>query len=524
MDAEPGSWTVDFYDFRQVLSCPATDEDFRTYGDVHSWARSNGARHGTPFLLAPDGRADARVNLFFRIGSVASCRPRTWRRYAFSLVVWLDFLEACGRRWDEAAPEDFDSFKHWRMTDERNTGRVRPTSFDADRSGLNTFYTWASQRYAVVNPVPTRSIEPASREWGGPGPRRDPARPAGSPRRQVKWLLRTAFEQWRDVGLRGYSFDGRRLEGWRGFNEDRDAAFVDGLYGTGLRLSEWSSVLDVELPARDTTGRFPRAWLAAACIKGGREGRDYRVPRGVLKGVAAYLDPLEGSRAEAIQRARQRRRYDQLPGMSLVTGHNRAARSLYLLTETGRTVVALDVLSPQERLRLFRHTEHGLEPLALWLGNDGMPKQAHGWEKTFQRANERVRKQWAKEHHTDGQDCPLWARPHMARHSFALKWFTILSEVWNQQMQGFTDAEKRDLREQFGDVWFQLATLLGHSSPQVTKDWYLEPFTGLQLDYIFSLLDEEEQTAVDVLLRRVAAESGRVLQGVGPSGTAAGDR
>jgi len=31
--------------------------------------------------------------------------------------------------------------------------------------------------------------------------RRDPMRPAGSPRRQVKWLLRPAFEQWRDVGL-----------------------------------------------------------------------------------------------------------------------------------------------------------------------------------------------------------------------------------------------------------------------------------------------------------------------------------
>lgn len=521
MDDELGSWTVDFYDFRRELTCPASDKDLRTYGDVYPWARRNGARQGTPFLLAPDGTADARVNLFFRIGWVASRRPRTWRRYAFSLVVWLDFLEAYGRRWDEAAPEDFDAFKHWRMTDDRNTGRVRPTSFDADRSGLNTFYTWASQRYDVVNPVPTRSVEPTPQEWSGPGPRRDPARPAGSPRRQVKWLLRTAFEQWRDIGLRGYGFDGRRLEGWRGFNEDRDAAFVDGLYGTGLRLAEWASVLDVELPTQDAAGRFPKAWLAAACLKGGRAGREYRIPRSVLKGAAAYMDPLEGSRAEAIERARRRGRYDRLPGLTLVTGYNRAGRSLYLLTETGRTAVPLDVLGPEERLRLFRRTEDGLEPLALWLGNDGLPKQAHGWEKTFQRANERIRRQWAAAHGTDGQDCPLWARPHMARHSFALKWFTILSAVWNQQMEGFTDTEKRDLREQFGDVWFQLATLLGHSSPEVTKDWYLEPFTGLQLDYILSLLDDEEQAAVDALLQKVAADSGRVLQAVrlwGPAG------
>lgn len=229
----------------------------------------------------------------------------------------------------------------------------------------------------------------------------------------------------------------------------------------------------------------------------------------MLKGIAAYVDPLEGSRAQAIERARRHGRYDRLRGLTLVTGHSRQGRSLYLLTETGRTPVPLDVLDPDERRWLFRRTEDGLEPLALWLGNDGLPKQAHGWEKTFQRANERIRQQWAAAHGTDGQDCPLWARPHMARHSFALKWFTILSAVWNQQVEGFTDSERRDLREQFGDVWFQLATLLGHSSPEVTKDWYLEPFTGLQLDYILSLLDEEEQAAVDALLHKVAADSGR---------------
>lgn len=504
---------VDFYDFQKELTCPS-DENLEQYGDVRAWARRNGARQGTPFLLAPNGTADPRINLFFRIGPVAARRPRTWRRYAFSLAVWLDFLDAYGRRWDEAMPEDFDAFKHWRMTDDRNAGRVQPTSFDTDRSGLNTFYTWAAQRYGVVNPVPTRSVEPTSREWSRPGSQRDPARPAGSPRRQVKWLLRTAFEQWRDIGLRGYGFDGRRLEGWRGFNEDRDAAFVDGLYGTGLRLAEWASVLDVELPPQDSGSRFPKAWLVAACIKGGKGGREYRIPRSVLEEIAAYLDPLEGSRAEAVERARRRGRYDRLPGLIPVVGHNRANRSLYVLAETGRTAVSLDVLGPDERLRLFRRTEGGLEPLALWLGNDGMPKQAHSWERTFQQANERIRGQWATVHGTDGQDCPLWARPHMARHSFALRWFTILSVVWNQRVDGFTDTEIRDLREQFGDVWFQLATLLGHSSPEVTKDWYLEPFTGLQLDYLLSLLDDEEQTAVDALLHKVADGSGRVLRSV----------
>ena len=155
------------------------------------------------------------------------------------------------------------------------------------------------ERYGLVNPVPTVvtvTDDPAVQARDG---QRDPARPAGVTRRQVKWLLRPAFEQWRDIGLRGFGFGGQRRPGWRGFNEDRDTAFVDGLYGTGLRLAEWSSILDVELPGEDdASGRFPRAWLAAACIKGGREGRYYRIPRSVMKSVAAYLDPVEGSRAD----------------------------------------------------------------------------------------------------------------------------------------------------------------------------------------------------------------------------------
>ncbi len=232
-----------------------------------------------------------------------------------------------------------------------------------------------------------------------------------------------------------------------------------------------------------------------------------------MKSIAAYLDPVEGSRAEAIGRARRKGRYERVPGKQIVTGCSRRSRTLYVLTSGGSTVLSLDLIAPEERLRLFRQAPDGLEPLAVWLGNDGMPKQAHSWEKTFQAANARIARAWAAAHGKDPAaiECPLWARPHMARHSFALRWFSILSVVWEQRLEGFTEAEKRDLREQFGDVWFQLATLLGHSSPEVTRDWYLEPFTGLQLDYIMSLLDAEEHAAIDQLAGHVARSSDRVL-------------
>jgi hypothetical protein len=366
----------------------------------------------------------------------------------------------------------------------------------------------------VINPVPTVSSSSRPQHFRGgdglfarPGPR-DPLRPAGAARRQVKWILRPAFEQWRNIGLRGYGFDGLRRPGWAGAHEDRDAAFVEGLYGTGLRVTEWASVLDVELPAASGR-RFPKAWLAAACIKGGREGREYRVPGSVLAWVASYADPVEGSRMEAVRRARRAGRYEQVAGMRIVTGYSPRSRVLYMESPAGGKPLPVDVLGPDERRLLFRRTPEGLEPLALWLSVSGLPKKAHSWQDTIADANARIGRAWPAAGGTGRP--PLFFRAHMARHSFALKWYSILSVVWEQRVEGFTSEELKDLRDQFGDVWFQLAALLGHADPATTRDHYLEAFTSLQVDYLMSLLDEEEKTAVTALVRAVAADSGRVL-------------
>jgi hypothetical protein len=508
-------WVVEFYDFTERLPA-AVAVGVSWLPDLYERAAAKGARQGTPLVIRASGEVDPRVVLFFRVGTMASARPSTWRRYAYSLVVWLNFLDAVGVGWPAATGVDVEAFKDWRLTDSTNAARVRPASFEADRAALNSFYSWASVRFGVTNPVPTgrRPARPASsaRPWMGP---RDPLRPAGAARRQVKWMMRSAFVQWRDVGLRGYDLGGsRRLNSRGGGHEDRDAAFVDGLYGTGLRLAEWASVLDVELPAWGEE-RFPRAWLAAACAKGGRFGRAYRIPRSVVAAVQGYLDPVEGSRIEAIERARRAGRYERLVARRTVVGYNRRSRVLQLADPTAS--VPLDVLGPDERRRLFRDTPQGLEPLALWLGHDGLPKRAHGWQDTFAGANARVDQAWVAAGGRPGE-VSLWCTPHMCRHSFALKWFSILSLVWDGKVTGFSSEELKDLRDQFGDIWYQLARLLGHVSPATTRDYYLEPFTGLQVDYLMALLDDEERAAVDVLVKAVAADNPRMLRPVRPPG------
>ncbi|WP_344748853.1 hypothetical protein [Kribbella aluminosa] len=509
---------MDFYDLMAPVALIEVS-GLEWFGGVGERAVRNGARHGTPILSPPAGvRPDPRINLFFRTGSMAGASPATWRRYAYSLAVWLDFLSVFDRCWDKASVGDVEAFKDWRLTDVLNGGRIRPTSFDTDRAALNCFYGWAATRCKVVNPVATiRTGRRPNRRGGladGSGlGGRDPLRPAGATRRQVKWMLRPAFEQWRDIGLRGYGFDGLRRSEWRGYNEDRDTAFVDGLYGTGLRLQEWASILDVEVPSA-VGPRSARLWLSAACIKGGGEGRVYRIPRPALTAVHAYLDPLEGSRAEVIRRARRAGRYADLAGIRVVTAYNARSKTLRVQGDACSELLPLDVIGPDERRRLFRATSEGLEPLAVWLAPNGMPKKAHGWEDTFGDANARVERAWrgdTVDADSEHMPCPLWARPHMLRHSFCLKWFCVLSLVWELRVNGFTSEELKDLREQFGDIWYQLATLMGHATASTTRDYYLEPFTGLQVDYLMSLLDEDEKTGIDALVRAVAQDTGQVL-------------
>ncbi|WP_329321441.1 site-specific integrase [Streptomyces sp. NBC_01262] len=148
-------WTVEFYDFlKPPPTLPVLDRSLpERFGDLHERAARNGAQHGTPVLAMVSGFADPGVNLFFRVSPMKGRGIRTWRRYAYTLVVWLNFLHVFGKSWREATPRDVEAFKDWRLTDVRNDERIQAGSFDTDRAALNTFYTWASGKYGTGNPV-----------------------------------------------------------------------------------------------------------------------------------------------------------------------------------------------------------------------------------------------------------------------------------------------------------------------------------------------------------------------------------
>ncbi|MFD8075039.1 hypothetical protein ACFV3E_20620 [Streptomyces sp. NPDC059718] len=87
------------------------------FGDLYKRAARNGAQHGTPVLVTVSGFTDPGVNLFFRVSPMVGRGIRTWRRYAYTLVVWLNFLQVFGRSWRDATARDVEAFKDWRLTD-----------------------------------------------------------------------------------------------------------------------------------------------------------------------------------------------------------------------------------------------------------------------------------------------------------------------------------------------------------------------------------------------------------------------
>jgi site-specific recombinase XerD len=452
-----GGWRVHRYDLERPWS-EFPDVLMGRVADLSDWVQQFGGRHGQRFLLGPNGFPDVKVNAFLASPRMRNLADTTNRDYAHSLALWLNFLHARGQQWWTADVDDVEEFEFWRLTDPANRSVVGTSAFAKDVAACKKFYGWASARHPDVIDVFADAAFPSAKREAG-----------------VKWLDPNALVRWRDVGLRGRDLTGRRDRSWKGRNEQRDSVFVDGLYGTGLRLTEWGSILILELPPLESGRSFYTCRLADNSAKGGY-GHPFWMPRTVLTAVRAYI---EGPRARVVRDAQAAGHYEQLAGLRIVeVRHGRSVR----LTEAGGEVVerSWNVLGPGLRRKLFRRTPAGLEPLALWLHEDGMPRDPHGWHHTFDTANDRVAALGLRD---------FRCTPHMCRHSFALKWFSVGKLVNSARLGHLTEDETQDFRAQFGDTWHLVQTMLGHARVETTKNVYLEPFRKLDVELLLAQAD-----------------------------------
>ncbi|WP_286150266.1 site-specific integrase [Mycobacterium sp. ST-F2] len=411
---------------------------------------------GQRFLIRSDGVVDLRVNAFLSSARMRTLASNTNRDYAQSLCLWLNFLEARGCVWSDATEDDVDDFEFWRRTDPNNPVPVGASTFSKDVAACKKFYSWAAERFADVADIFLYVDPPPSKRSA-----------------RVRWLDPAAVDRWRDVGLRGRDLRGRRDRSCRTRNEQRDMAFFDGLYGTGLRLSEWASVTIDEIPTLGAGRPFYKCHLADKCAKGGY-GHPFWMPRNVLAGICAYV---EGARARAVRGAQDSSRYAELSD-AIVVGATKRPGSVRLPDGNGGfTDRAWNTTGPALRRRLFRRTQGGLEPIWLWLNENGLPRDPHGWHHTFAEANDRIAAKGLEN---------FTCTPHMLRHSFALRWFSVGKLVYSSRLAHLSDEEARDFRVQFGDTWHLVQTMLGHRRVETTRNVYLEPFRSLDVEVLLA--------------------------------------
>lgn len=302
--------------------------------------------------------------------------------------------------------------------------------------------------------------------------------------------------QW--LGLRNIGFGGELPSGeldrsYRGQSTVRNVCAVDLALTTGMRLTEWSTLLDAEIPSSDGGASL----VLEACAKNARPRRVY-IPSSTVKAVDLYRGTERKSLVRKAQNALQRK----LPKLAVVTHIDTAAGKLTYRHQGLDKREEFAVIPPDVRRLLVRVDEDGcIEPLSLFVGKGGRPPSQRRWHQYFEDANDRLAA-FANATPT----MPPSVTPHDLRHTFAV---VMLRSLQRRAAQ----FEQSRHRTGFGTIsehivhnpLLTLQRLLGHASPSTTMVYLryvdesdeliqraFESWSDSTRDYATYVLDELE--------------------------------
>jgi len=462
--------------FRTSLSSGSATPGVSDAGSVLSRA---GAHEGQPFILAADGSYDAALNRFLRELPSWGMRSRqSIDAYARDLLVFCRFLHESrgGRTIWQADGADLRAFK---------AARRRVDGFQVAASTWNRFLAalekWAHWAVAerLIQQSPFRRVErtvitPQGRAVVSMNAERErDDRPAS-----VSFLPYDEYMVWRDVGLRGHLPAGGPDPAWRGRHGARNALFADLLVGTGMRLSEASSLLVNEIPPLVEGRMNGDLHLAAAVCKGSR-ARTVFLSRRVLRDVHHYL---RIERSQLVARRRAGAGYNDVDAVAVISAGRHS------VSVAGRRPVPCSRIPATERARLIGCDGNGQDgPLWLWLGEDGTPLDRSGWQAAFRAANARCAR--------FGLD--LVVHPHLLRHTFAVHMLGLLLRQTVRALRvepGQTVTGHQVKRLLVGDPLRKLQLLLGHRHVETTFG-YLDMLDEAQEIVLTALAEWDDQAA-----------------------------
>lgn len=429
-----------------------------------------------PLILRGHALYDPDLDRFFLELPRSGVRSRhSLRAYAYDVVVWLRFLDACGKTVWNATHEDVGAYHQERRRAEVDH-RITAASWNRAVASLDRLYRWGEQQGFIVEPPFSRRVMWRPAQGGGRGmiASRNNAYERIAKRSDVRFVTMDDYRIFREVGLRGLTPDGAERSGARDRNGLRNALFADLLVTTGLRLEEGAGLLTAELAAIDReNGDAQQRWLPLPppLTKGDR-GRRVLVPRRLLRQIAAYV---------AVERAAAAAKFAARDG---------AASFERPIPVTRADLDRIrDVSNPEERCRLILCDEDGTprEPAALWLTEVGRPVRPNSWEVIFTRACKRCAE----------NGFPLSISPHQLRHTFAVHMLALLIQRRLREAASPT-GPMESYRLILGDPLQQVQRLLGHASLTTTY---------IYLDHIATRADTVD-AAVEELLALLPGPQG----------------
>ena len=453
---------------------PSTDFDERAR-DIYSRTRS--LPGGMPILLDDRWRPVEPWLTYFRIVA-ASTDPATLRAYAYDARRFASFLATRQTDVIHASSDDIVAFREWRLSGSERP--VSPATWRRDVVVIRGIYQLLTQTGQIQR-------EP----WITIG-RSSPLRMRWRSEPDIRPLTQAQWRTFLDVGLGGRTAAGDLDESWRGTTSLRSKAGAQLAVTTGMRLGEFSTLLDAEVPSPTGTGI---SVLLEACAKY-QKRRRVHVPLTALRAVDLYRQTERRAVVRASVASLWRRRSE----LFIVDEIDVSAGVLRGRVNGRRSRWRLHQLPPHLRRIAVIERDHGLEALGLFVGRGGLPISRRQWHATFEAASGRALRLAQDE--MGGRRARI--TPHDLRHTFAV---VLLKSLTNVALA--REAERRagnvgpaTLSEHIAiNPRLTVQRLLGHSNPATTMVYlrYIEDTDALIQD-VFESWSDEGMTYADAVL------------------------
>ena len=397
---------------------------------------------GTPIVVDEAMRVAEPWCTFLRLYS-ENISKRSVQAYARDAVRFARFLESRGVDVLAARQSDLVAYRRERMA-----------------SGL-ALRSW-SRELVVIRALFTFLCDTGQRDtlpWIRVGSRSVVTPRVPRTDMDVRALSHAQWVAFQRVGLGGEIPNGSIDCSFRGRNTVRNSCAAELALTSGMRLSEWCTLLDIELGAGDSGTSL----VLQACAKNSRRRRVY-IPASTVRAVDLYRST---ERLATIRKA-QKSLAARL-STSAVVNEIDTARGVVTYELNGRREThAFPAISPSVRRLLVRRGNDGwIEPLSLFVGRGGQPPSQRRWHQYFEEANQRL-----ASFSGSVPAMPAAVTPHDLRHTFAIVLLRSLQARAAQlersrPMHGAGTISEHIIHNPL----LTLQRLLGHASPSTTMEY-----------------------------------------------------